>query len=48
MEKLKVIITGSTGMVGEGVLHECLAHSGYSPLIAKLYNHPEELGISHD
>jgi len=23
----KVIITGSTGMVGEGVLHECLKHS---------------------
>ena len=23
-EKLKIIITGSTGMVGEGVLHECL------------------------
>jgi uncharacterized protein YbjT (DUF2867 family) len=26
MEKLKVIITGATGMVGEGVLHECLHH----------------------
>ena len=26
MEKLRVIITGSTGMVGEGVLHECLNH----------------------
>ena len=24
--KIKVIITGSTGMVGEGVLHECLSH----------------------
>jgi uncharacterized protein YbjT (DUF2867 family) len=24
--KLKVIITGSTGMVGEGVLHECILH----------------------
>jgi hypothetical protein len=24
--KLNVIITGSTGMVGEGVLHECLLH----------------------
>ncbi len=24
--KLKVIITGATGMVGEGVLHECLQH----------------------
>jgi hypothetical protein len=24
--KIRVIITGSTGMVGEGVLHECLNH----------------------
>lgn len=26
-KKIKVIITGSTGMVGEGVLHECLLDS---------------------
>lgn len=26
MDKLKVIITGATGMIGEGVLHECLNH----------------------
>jgi uncharacterized protein YbjT (DUF2867 family) len=26
MEKLNVIITGATGMVGEGVLYECLHH----------------------
>ncbi|OFX68919.1 MAG: epimerase [Bacteroidetes bacterium GWE2_29_8] len=26
MNKLKVIITGATGMVGEGVLYECLQH----------------------
>ncbi len=25
-EKIRVIITGATGMVGEGVLHECLQH----------------------
>jgi hypothetical protein len=25
--KIKVIITGATGMVGEGVLHECLQHN---------------------
>ena len=25
-KKIKAIITGSTGMVGEGVLHECLKH----------------------
>lgn len=26
MNKIRVIITGATGMVGEGVLHECLHH----------------------
>jgi len=26
MQKIKAIITGATGMVGEGVLHECLQH----------------------
>ena len=26
-QKLRLIITGATGMVGEGVLHECLQHS---------------------
>ncbi|MFC2085255.1 NAD-dependent epimerase/dehydratase family protein [Bacteroidota bacterium] len=25
--KIKAIITGATGMIGEGVLHECLKHS---------------------
>ncbi|UQZ36550.1 epimerase [Paenibacillus sp. PK3_47] len=25
-EKIRAVITGATGMVGEGVLHECLAH----------------------
>ena len=25
-QKIKAIITGATGMVGEGVLHECLKH----------------------
>ncbi|MBA4058194.1 MAG: epimerase, partial [Marivirga sp.] len=24
--KIRAIITGATGMVGEGVLHECLLH----------------------
>ena len=24
--KIKAILTGATGMVGEGVLHECLLH----------------------
>jgi N-acetyl-gamma-glutamylphosphate reductase len=26
MQPLKVLITGTTGMVGEGVLHVCLQH----------------------
>lgn len=26
MERLRVIVTGATGMVGEGVVHECLNH----------------------
>lgn len=26
MKKLKVILTGATGMIGEAVLHECLLH----------------------
>jgi uncharacterized protein YbjT (DUF2867 family) len=31
--KIKVIITGATGMVGEGVLHECLAHPDISEVL---------------
>lgn len=26
MDKLKIVLTGATGMIGEGVLHECLNH----------------------
>ena len=26
MSKLKVILTGATGMIGEGILYECLHH----------------------
>src|SRR5688572_23158741 len=26
MDKIRAIVTGVTGMVGEGVLHECLLH----------------------
>lgn len=32
--KLKVIITGITGMVGEGVLHECLQHPDVEKVLA--------------
>jgi len=30
---LKVIITGASGMVGEGVLHECLLHPGVESVL---------------
>ena len=30
---MKVIITGATGMVGEGVLHECLNHSAVEAIL---------------
>jgi len=32
-EKLKVIITGATGMVGEGVAHECLHHENVDQVL---------------
>ncbi len=42
--KIKVIITGSTGMVGEGVLHECLMH----PEVEKiLVINRRSCGITH-
>jgi hypothetical protein len=31
--KIKAIITGSTGMVGEGVLHECLQHPSVESIL---------------
>ncbi|MDQ1088460.1 MULTISPECIES: epimerase [unclassified Siphonobacter] len=41
---MKVIITGATGMVGEGVLHECLLH----PAVTKvLIINRKPSGISH-
>ncbi len=30
---INAIITGTTGMVGEGVLHECLAHPGVERIL---------------
>lgn len=42
--KLKVIITGSTGMVGEGVLHECLNHSQVEQV---LIINRRPIGVSH-
>lgn len=43
-QKLKVIITGTTGMVGEGVLHECLQH----PMVEEvLIINRRPSGVSH-
>ena len=33
LSKLKVIITGATGMVGEGVLLECLEHAAIEQVL---------------
>jgi len=52
MDKLKVIITGATGMIGEGVLYECLQR----PEVEKVsvigrnscgYSHPKLTEIIH-
>jgi nucleoside-diphosphate-sugar epimerase len=43
-DKIRVIITGTTGMVGEGVLHECLLHPDVE---AVLIINRKSLGISH-
>lgn len=52
MDKLRVIITGATGMVGEGVLHECLNHSEVEKVLAITrhttgYKHPKFTEIVH-
>lgn len=45
MEKnIKAILTGATGMVGEGVLHECLQHPSVS---AVLVINRKPCGVSH-
>ncbi|MEJ2492735.1 MAG: NAD-dependent epimerase/dehydratase family protein [Ignavibacteriaceae bacterium] len=51
--KIKVIITGTTGMVGEGVLHECLNHPDVEAVLvitrrAGNVNHPKLKEIIHD
>jgi hypothetical protein len=43
--KIKTIITGSTGMVGEGVLHECLKHPDVESV---LVINRKPCGIKHD
>jgi hypothetical protein len=42
--KIKAIITGSTGMVGEGVLHECLLHPEVEEV---LVINRKPCGVSH-
>ena len=44
MKKIKAIITGATGMVGEGVLHECLQHPDVESVM--LINR-KPCGVSH-
>ena len=52
MNKLKVIITGATGMVGEGVLYECLHHADVEEVLVITrnpcgYSHPKLTEIIH-
>ena len=42
--QVKVIVTGATGMVGEGVLHECLLHPAISEV---LIINRKTAGITH-
>ncbi|MEJ2054947.1 MAG: NAD-dependent epimerase/dehydratase family protein [Calditrichaceae bacterium] len=43
--KINAVITGSTGMVGEGVLHECLNHPDVESI---LVINRRACGIKHD
>jgi hypothetical protein len=52
MNKLKVIITGATGMIGEGVLYECLQHPEVEKVLVITrkscgYSHPKLTEIIH-
>jgi len=52
MSKLKVIITGATGMIGEGVLYECLNHPEIEQVLVITrsstgYSHPKLTEIIH-
>jgi len=52
-EGLNVIITGTTGMVGEGVLHECLNHKDVKSILVINrkpcgYQHPKLKEIIHN
>lgn len=50
--KLKVILTGATGMVGEGILHECLLHADVEAVLVLTrrssgYKHPKLKELIH-
>lgn len=50
--KLKVILTGATGMVGEGVLHECALHPDVEEILVLTrrpsgYTHPKVKELIH-
>ena len=50
--KIKAILTGATGMVGEGVLHECLQHDAIESIVVINrkpcgVSHPKLKEISH-
>ncbi len=52
MNKLKVIITGATGMIGEGVLYQCLQHESIEKVLVLTrttcgYKHPKLTEIIH-
>jgi len=52
-QKIRVIITGVTGMVGEGVLYECLNHPDVEAILVINrkpcgYTHPKLKEIIHD
>lgn len=44
LKKIRIIITGATGMVGEGVLHECLQHDQVEEVL--LINR-KSAGVTH-
>ena len=51
-KKYKIILTGATGMVGEGVLHECLQHDAIEKILVLNrkpceINHPKLTEIIH-
>ncbi|WP_346318489.1 NAD-dependent epimerase/dehydratase family protein [Chitinophaga sp. YIM B06452] len=52
-DKIRVIITGATGMVGEGVLHECLQHPAVEAVLIinrkpSGFSHPKLKEIIHE